>query len=259
MITEKAKILSNSNLKGDYFKVVFHTPLIVKEGVKPGHFAHVLITGLRDRILRRPFSIFNVEKNGQLEIVYKIVGEGTKFLSELKEGVVCDILGPLGNPYSYPEDNEIPVVVAGGYGSAAMYLIAKNSKQKGVLLIGARNSEDLILMDEYEKLGYEVKVTTDDGSLGHKGFVTELLGEYCKYKKYKIYGCGPNPMMYAMANLLQMNNFEGEVSLDHAMCCGIGGCYTCVVKVKDENNGWKYLRTCKEGPVFKSSEIYIEN
>jgi dihydroorotate dehydrogenase electron transfer subunit len=258
MITEKAEILLNSNLKGDYFKVVFSAPAIVKEGVDPGHFAHIQITGLRDKILRRPFSIFNVEEDGRLEIVYKVVGEGTKFLSELKEGVVCDILGPLGNPYTYTKENEVPVVVAGGYGSAAMYLLAKKAERKGVLLIGARNSEDLILMEEYEKLGFEVKITTDDGSIGHKGFVTELIGEYCKDKKYKIFGCGPNPMMYAMADLLQKNHFEGEVSLDHAMCCGIGGCYTCVVKVKDGDNGWKYSRTCKEGPVFNSSEIYIE-
>ena len=258
MFTEKCKILSNTNLKGEYYKIVFNAPEIIKEGVKPGHFAHVQITGLRDRILRRPFSIFNVEEDGRLEIVYKVVGEGTKFLSKLKQGVICDILGPLGNPYTYTEDDEIPVVVAGGYGSAAMYLLAKNAKQKGVLLIGARNSEDLILMEEYEKIGFEVRVTTDDGSMGYRGFVTELLGEYCKDKKYKIFGCGPNPMMYAMADLLQKNDFVGEVSLDHAMCCGIGGCYTCVVKVKDGESDWKYSRTCKEGPVFKSSEIYIE-
>jgi dihydroorotate dehydrogenase electron transfer subunit len=258
MITEKAEILSNSNLKGDYYKVVFYAPNIVKAGVMPGHFAHVQITGLRNRILRRPFSIFNVEENGTLEIVYKVVGEGTELLSELQRGVSCDILGPLGNPYSYPDDDQVPVVVAGGYGSAAMYLIAKKSKQKGVLLIGARSSDDLILMDEYEKLGFDVKIATDDGSRGHKGFVTELLDEYCTDEKYRIYACGPNPMMYAMAALLQKNNFDAEVSLDHAMCCGVGGCYTCVVKMKDGNGGWKYLRTCKEGPVFSSSEIYIE-
>jgi len=258
MITEKAKILSNTNIKGDYFKVVFYAPGIVKEGIKPGHFAHVQVAGLRDRILRRPFSIFNAEDSGSLEIVYKVVGEGTEMLSELKPGIVCNILGPLGNPYSYPEENEIPVVVAGGYGSAAMYLIAKNSKQKGVLLIGARNSEDLILMEEYEKLDFDIEIATDEGSDGYKGFVTALLEKYCKDKKYKIYGCGPNPMMYAMAKLLQENDFAGEVSLDHAMCCGIGGCYTCVVKVNDGIDGWKYSRTCKEGPVFNSSEIYIE-
>ena len=258
MITEKTEILSNSNLKGDYYKVVFYAPGIIKEGVKPGHFAHVQIAGLRERVLRRPFSIFNIEENGALEIVYKIVGKGTELLSELQRGVVCDILGPAGNPYTYPEKNEIPVLVAGGYGSAAMYLIAKNSKQKGVLLIGAKSCYDLILVEEYEKLGFEVKIATDDGSRGHKGFVTDLLNEYCTDNKYKVYGCGPNPMMYAMAKLLDSKNKEAELSLDHAMCCGIGGCYTCVVKVKDENNGWKYSRTCKEGPVFKSSEIYIE-
>ena len=259
MITEKAEILSNLNLKGDYYKVVFNAGKIVKENVKPGHFAHVQINGLRDKILRRPFSIYNIEKDGKLEIVYKTVGEGTRFLSELKPGTVCDVLGPLGNPYSYPAEDEIPVIAAGGYGSAAMYLIAKNSKNKGVLLIGARNKSELILQNEYEKLGFRVEVATDDGSLGHKGFVTELLEKYAEEPKYKIYGCGPNPMMYAMAKILNKYNKIGELSLDHAMCCGIGGCYTCVVKVKSGESDWKYSRTCKEGPVFNSSEIYIES
>ena len=256
MLTEKCKILNNKNLKGDYYKVVLEAPNIIAEGVLPGHFAHVQITGLNDRILRRPFSVFNVEKD-KLEIVYKVVGKGTQFLSELKPGVACDILGPLGNPYTYAANNEIPVVVAGGYGSAAMYQIAKHSKNRGVLLVGAKTADDLILVEDYEALGYSIEIATDDGSLGHKGFVTDLLEKYCRDEKYKIYGCGPNSMMYAMAKLMDANGKDGEVSLDHAMCCGIGGCYTCVVKIKDGNGGWKYMRTCKEGPVFKASEIYI--
>ncbi|MCF7792206.1 MAG: dihydroorotate dehydrogenase electron transfer subunit [Victivallales bacterium] len=256
MLTENAEIISNTKLKDEYYKVTFRASDIVSENILAGHFVHVKISGLEEKILRRPFSVFNVVKSDVLEIVYKVVGAGTKHFSSLEPGVKCNILGPLGNPYTYPVNSEIPVLVAGGYGSAAMYLIAKNSCNPGILLIGARNSKELILIEEYRQLGFKIKIATDDGSSGHKGLVTDLMEKYCK-NQYKIYGCGPNPMMYTMVRMLNSRSVAGELSLDHAMCCGVGGCYTCVVKVKDGRGGWKYSRTCKEGPVFKSSEIYI--
>ena len=141
MKTEKAKIVFNNNLKADYYKVIFNAPGVA-DLVQPGQFVHVQISGLRDRILRRPFSVCDVTSDGLLTVVYKVVGEGTKVLSELELGTVCDVMGPLGNPYSLPAEDEYPVIVAGGYGSAATYILAKKSKLKGVLLLGAKSEKD---------------------------------------------------------------------------------------------------------------------
>jgi len=260
METGKAEIVLNEHIKSDYYKVIFNAPHIAGF-VLPGQFVHVQVAGLRDRILRRPFSICDVTETGLLTIVYKIVGEGTKVLSELKVGASCDLLGPLGTPYSLPKDDEYPVIAAGGYGSAATYILAKLSKKKGILLIGAKTEDDLILIDDYKKLGFDVKVATEDGSVGIEGFVTLLLQDFfqnSKNSKMKFYGCGPNPMMIAIAKMASKYEINVELSLDHAMCCGIGACYACVVKVKDnDNDSWKFARTCREGPVFSSDSIYL--
>lgn len=258
IMLEDARIISNENLKGGYWKVNFKCPSICPE-VKPGQFVHLRISQLRDRILRRPFSICNVTDAGILTIVYKIVGEGTEALSLLREGDICNLMGPMGIPFSNPGESKIPVIVAGGYGSAATYILAQRSENPGILLLGARTDDDLILIDEFKELGYDVRITTEDGSTGKKGLVTSLLKDILKENnnQYSFYGCGPHGMLMAMGKILIENGVEGELSLDHLMCCGVGACFACVVKVKDENpDGWRYARTCSEGPVFKASEVY---
>ena len=130
------EIVSNTILHDGYYKVEFFAPEICAK-TQPGQFVHVKIANLRDRILRRPFSISDVNENGILTVIYKVVGEGTEVLAGLPAGTVCDLMGPLGKPFSLPGENELPVIVAGGYGSAATYLLAKRSPVKGVLLLGA--------------------------------------------------------------------------------------------------------------------------
>lgn len=255
------EIVSNHILQDDYYEVKFYVPEIC-EKTQPGQFVHVKIANLNDRILRRPFSICNVTEDGILTVVYKVVGKGTQVLSTLKPGTVCDLMGPLGNPYSMPAADEFPIIVAGGYGSAATYLIAKRFHSKGILLLGARSKEDLILTDKFADAGFDVRTATNDGSEGHKGFVTELIDKALKEnpdKKIRFYGCGPTPMLLALAKILQEAGYgDGELSLDHLMCCGVGACFACVVKVKaDNSDGWRYARTCKEGPVFKAEDVYV--
>ena len=181
--------------------------------------------------------------------------------TRLKAGDVCDRLGPLGVGYSAIPDDTIPVFVAGGYGSAAMYLTAKNAKQKGVLMLGARTEADVILNDAYEALGYDSRIATNDGSLGKKGFVTELLDDVLKDyagKKLMFCACGPHPMLIALSKLLQDKKLAGEISLDSWMCCGVGSCFGCVVKVNADNEQhWRYARSCKDGPVFNVNDIYV--
>ncbi|MDR0932183.1 MAG: dihydroorotate dehydrogenase electron transfer subunit [Victivallales bacterium] len=257
---KNGEIIENQRLKGDYFKVRFYAPQIC-ETARAGQFVHVRITPRGDRILRRPFSIYNCE-NDALEVVYKVVGGGTKELSELSPGNVCNLLGPLGVSFSDPLPGVIPVLVAGGYGAAATYLLTKQVSQRGIFLIGARSKSDVLLTDEYQKEKYEVRVATDDGSEGHCGFVTDLVAQLLKEKpdeKFFFYGCGPHPMLMALAKLLRANRQKGELSIDHLMCCGIGACFACVVKVKaDTLPGWTFARACVDGPVFNLDSVYVE-
>lgn len=259
---ENCKILKNEKLGDSYMRVIFYAPGICPK-VKPGQFVHVQIANLRDRILRRPFSICDISGKGELTIIYKIVGEGTSVLAQLAPGAECSIMGPHGIPFSIPGKKEFPVIVAGGYGSAATYILAKNSPVPGKILMGARTSDDLILTKEFKKAGFEVLLATEDGSIGEKGYVTKLLEDVIKNppsKNVRFYGCGPHGMLMAMGKLLLHHGLDGELSLDHLMCCGIGACYACVVKVKDStrNDGWRYARTCKEGPVFNAKIIHYD-
>jgi dihydroorotate dehydrogenase electron transfer subunit len=257
------EIISNSILWNNYFRVVFYAPGIAAKAL-PGHFVHIKIANLTNRILRRPFSICDADrKAGSLTVIYKVVGSGTEVLSQLPPGAVCDLMGPLGKPFSTPETDETPVIVAGGYGAAATYMISKNSPKPGVLILGARSSNDLILVDDFKNNGFDTRTATEDGSSGHKGLVTELLDDTRKdysAEKLKFYACGPRGMLVALGKKLLAEGLDGELSMDHLMCCGVGACFACVIKVKAENtDGWRYARTCTEGPVFNASEIYYEN
>ncbi len=254
-------ILENTNLKGAYYRIRFYHPDIAAAAVG-GQFVHVRINTLEAHLLRRPFSIHNTDVNdNSVTVVYKVVGEGTKAMSALKVGDVCDLLGPLGVGYSPIDDDTVPVFVAGGYGSAAMYLTARNARQKGVLMLGARTDADVILDDAYAALDYDCRIATNDGSRGKKGFVTELLdGALKDYadKKLIFCACGPHPMLIALSKLLQEKKLAGEISLDSWMCCGVGSCFGCVVKVNANNEQhWRYARSCKDGPVFNVNDIYV--
>ena len=259
---ENCKILKNESIGESYKRIVFSAHGICP-GVKPGQFAHIQIANLRNKILRRPFSICDANEKGELTVIYKIVGEGTAVLATLPSGTECSVMGPQGIPFSIPEKNEVPVIVAGGYGSAATYILAKSSPVPGKILMGARTSSDLILIDEFKKTGFEVILATEDGSAGVKGYVTKLLEDAIKNppsKNLRFYGCGPHGMLMSMGKMLLQNGLDGELSLDHLMCCGIGACYACVVKIKDNTrvDGWRYARTCKEGPVFSAKIIHYE-
>jgi len=254
------EILENTRLGGDYFLIRFHAPDICRKA-RAGQFIHVRVDHRGDHILRRPFSIQNCE-NGMLSVVYKVVGYGTARLSELRPGIVCDLMGPLGVPFSNPAPGVTPVLVAGGYGAAATYMLTKQVPQRGIFLLGARSRSDVLLTDAYERAGYEVRVATNDGSTGYRGFVTGLVEQLLAERpddSFFFYGCGPHPMLMALTKLLRAKKKRGEMSIDHLMCCGVGACFACVVKMKaDTPEGWIYARACTDGPVFNLDSIYVE-
>lgn len=255
-VQEKVLLKSNTQIQGDYFRADFITDEIASLTM-PGQFIHLHLPDFEQHVLRRPFSIYDVDPDtGRLSIIYKVVGEGTAHLSNLKEGKYFDILGPLGTPFSPLPANS--VIVAGGYGCAATFMAAKLAENKPDVIIGGRSKGDILLKDEYEKLGCRVHVSTDDGSYGLKGQVTDVLAKLIPSKPW-IISCGPIPMLKALAEIMNAEGLKGELSMDKAMCCGVGACFACVTKVKADNeDGWRYARICQEGPVFPADTLLFD-
>ena len=218
----------------------------------PGQFAELRVDNTPSVVLRRPISVhsFDAEKN-EIGFLVQVVGDGTRWLASLKVGDKVNTLMPLGNGFTMPaEAGGRYLLVGGGVGSAPLYYLAEQLKKNGndfVILIGARSAKDLYRRDAYEALG-RVEYTTEDGSLGEKGYVTNhsVLAE----KFDRIYTCGPKPMMLAVAKYARENGIACEVSLENKMACGLGACLCCV---EDTKEGHKCV--CTDGPVFSIDEL----
>jgi dihydroorotate dehydrogenase electron transfer subunit len=258
MLEQTVQIISNDRDIDLYFRVVVRAPQIAPL-VQPGQFAHIRILPLKDALLRRPFSIYQV--NGDtFSILYKAVGKGTEILSRMPPGDELSAIGPLGHGFTIPSPgSETPLLVAGGYGMAAMYLLAQRSAQKGIVFVGGRRRVDILCEEEFRALGWDVRATTEDGSHGEKGLVTQpLLNELRRNKaNRKLFACGPTPMLKAVGRIAGEFNVPAELSTDEPMCCGVGVCLTCVIPIK-VGDGWEYQRTCTEGPVFDSRQVVWE-
>ena len=258
MLEQTVQIVSNARDTDAYFRLVVRAPQIAPL-IQPGQFAHVRILPLKDALLRRPFSIFQVEGD-TFSILYKTVGKGTGALARLGPGEELSVIAPLGHGFTVPQrGGETPLLVAGGYGMAAMYLLAQRSPQKGIVFVGGRRRADILCEKEFAALGWEVRVTTEDGSHGEKGLVTQpLLAELKRHPAgRKLFACGPTGMLKAVGKLADELQVPAELSMDEHMCCGVGVCLACVIPVKT-GDGWEYQRTCTEGPVFDARQVEWE-
>ena len=258
MVEQTVQIVSNERDTDLYFRLVVRAPQIAPL-VQPGQFAHIRILPLKHVLLRRPFSIFQV-CGDRLSVLYKTVGHGTDVLSRMQPGEELNMIGPLGHGFTVPvPGGETPLLVAGGYGMAALYLLAQRSPQKGIVFVGGRRRVDILCEGEFRSLGWQVRVTTEDGSQGEKGLVTQALLTELKQRApgRKLFACGPTPMLKAVGQFAAEFNLPAELSLDEHMGCGIGVCLTCVVPIKAAD-GWEYQRTCTEGPVFDSRQVAWE-
>lgn len=211
-----------------------------------------------DPLLKRPFSVHRWI-NGNFQLFYRVIGKGTKILSEKKPGNVLDILGPLGKGFPAPKKDRQVILVAGGLGIAPIFAMAENIKNKIPLLFyGTKTKKGILLIDEFRSLGIDPIVSTDDGSLGRKGNIVNVLKKYftrhpSPVTRYVLYACGPEIMLKALSDLASEFNIKGYIAMEQNMACGIGTCLGCVVKTK---KGHK--RVCKEGPVFPIEEIVWE-
>jgi dihydroorotate dehydrogenase electron transfer subunit len=258
MVEQTVHIVSNARDTDLYFRLVVRAPQIALL-VQPGQFVHVRILPLKHALLRRPFSVFQVSGD-TLSVLYKTVGQGTEVLSRMQPGEELNMIGPLGHGFNVPQPGEeIPLLVAGGYGMAALYLLAQRSPQKGIAFVGGRRRVDILCEEEFAALGWEVRVPTEDGSHGAKGLITHALQAElgCRGLGRKLFACGPTPMLKAVGELAAEFSLPAELSLDEHMGCGIGVCLTCVVPIKT-SDGWEYQRTCTEGPVFDARQVAWE-
>jgi dihydroorotate dehydrogenase electron transfer subunit len=258
MVDELVQVAENRLWAGLYYLLELRAPAIAAEA-QPGQFVHIRVPDCADALLRRPFSIYRVQGE-TVSVLYKVVGKGTAALARVRAGERLEVLGPLGHGFSLPRaGEEEPLLVAGGYGVAALYLLAERSPCRGILFEGGRTRGDVLCEEEFRALGWEVRVTTEDGSHGWRGLVTEPLREELarRARGRKLYACGPTGMLRAVARLAEEFGVAAEVSLDEPMCCGVGVCLTCVVPVRTAE-GWEYQRACTEGPVFDARQVLWE-
>ena len=245
-------VTENLRLHTNYVLLKLTSQTVLPE-MLPGQFAEIRIDGSPTTFLRRPISINYVDRSrNEVWFLIQLVGDGTRRLAEAMKGDIINIVLPLGNGFTMPQiPSDKLLLVGGGVGTAPMlYLgeqLAKNGS-KPTFLLGARTDKDLLQLDDFASYG-EVYTTTEDGSYGEKGYVTQhsILN---KVKFEQIYTCGPKPMMMAVAKYAKSNNINCEVSLENMMACGVGACLCCV-----ENTDEGHLCVCKEGPVFNINKL----
>lgn len=257
MRMEEATVVEQREIRGGYSLLVLASPSIAPE-VRPGQFVHLRVPRLDASVLRRPFSVFRAE-NGRISIFYKNVGRGTAAMGTLVPGGSVSLIGPLGNGYPRPTAGKLPVLVAGGYGMAALYLLAKGSPAKGIAFVGGKTSDDILCVEDFKALGWDVRVATEDGSQGSRGLVTDALeawlGRELKGRVPEFFACGPNGMLKAVGDRAAKDGWTAWLSLDNHMGCGVGACLTCVQRIRTADGGWEWLRVCREGPVFEGKNV----
>lgn len=210
----------------------------------PGQFINIELDGF---YLRRPISICEYDENN-IKIIYKIVGKGTEYLSNLKIGKKLDILTGLGNGFNTENSGDKPLLIGGGVGTPPMYQLCKNLISEGkkpIVVLGFNSKEDVFYEEEFKKLGAVIYISTADGTYGTKGFVTDVIKNLDDYTYF--YTCGPEPMLKAVYD---NTNTSGELSFEERMGCGFGACMGCTCKTKYGNK-----RICLNGPVLKKEEI----
>jgi dihydroorotate dehydrogenase electron transfer subunit len=248
--------------------------------IRPGQFVMLRIPHSIDPLLGRPFALYDtyLDAAGRVtgyDLVYLVVGKITTLMSQLKPDDLVEIWGPLGNGFSLSPTRHL-VMVAGGIGQTPFPAVARaclglrhygdqrpaaGVEQSGAprvsLIYGVRSGAYLAGLDDFRSLGVDVRVSTDDGSVGHRGFVTDLVRASLGNgdRPTRLLGCGPEPMMRALQAIASEAGIPCELSLETPMACGIGACFSCVAKIRQPGDRWDYARVCVEGPVFDAARV----
>ncbi len=270
VIQATAPVVENVRLARDTFRLRFRCGPIAA-AIRPGQFVMIRLPDRADPLLGRAFALYETIDDA-VDVVYLVVGKLTGLLAGLRSGDHIDVWGPLGN--GFPEYSGVKdlVLVAGGIGQTPfLSLIHQTLGRRGYggqqsqrevdrvsVYYGVRTADLLAGVDDFKSAGASVHLATDDGSAGFRGFVTQLLDQHTQGRspteKTQWVGCGPEPMMHALAGLAQRRRLPCDLSLETPMACGVGICFSCVTKVK-VGNGWDYRRVCVEGPIFDAAQL----
>ena len=261
-------ILANAQVGEGIWKIAIDAPEFASRA-EPGQFLMLRLPKSADPILGRPFAVYDADRaSGRVEALYAVVGKGTSRLTETRVGDELELWGPLGNGWKVARRDGVKrlALVAGGVGVAPFYSLVKelmaldaSERPETTFIYGARSSERLTCLDEFQALGVSTRVATEDGSVGVKGFATDVLPEIFPEGEpiddAQILACGPTPMMRAVARWANARNCECWTSLESPMACGLGQCYSCVVNWRKDDGTWDYKRACVDGPVFDASRL----
>jgi dihydroorotate dehydrogenase electron transfer subunit len=257
---QETEIIQNRRIKSNYYKLILKSLQIARFS-QPGQFLFLEVSASPEPFLRRPFSIYRSSRlDGKIEILYKVVGVGTKILAQHLPGEKLSVLGPLGSGFKIIPQKR-PLLVAGGIGLAGISFLAQVLRKRGkevIIFLGAKTKHELIEIGNFRSLGCQIKLTTEDGSKGEKGKVSEVLQNWLtkhpeKGAQFAIYTCGPEGLLKEIAKICRQFELPGQASLESRLGCGLGSCLGCVRKFKTG-----YKRICQDGPVFKIEEIVFE-
>jgi len=246
-------IIDNKIIGPDYYKMDIKAVDIAQKA-NPGQFIQIKVNSKNtyDPLLRRPFSLFDVDKdNGIIKIIYRIVGRGTKIMSEIEIDNNIDILGPLGNGFNINLTNKDIILIGGGMGIVPLFYLYKSMQKNNNIkvLIGAKDFEEI---EYFTKIFSDLKYATESNNKGYRGTVLDLLLDY-GYDFDYFYACGPNNMLKSLQEISNKNKLNGEISLEKRMGCGTGVCLSCVSKTINGNR-----RVCKDGPIFSIGEVIFD-
>ena len=257
-VNRDVPLVRHEPLGDSYFLLTFRHREIAHDA-RPGQFVMIKAGTSAEPPLRRPFSVLQTDATEETFTLFlKVVGQGSRSLAALRPGEVAQCLGPLGRPFDLPPDGAEAVMVAGGYGIAPFLMLSgelRRRERPGRVFYGGRTAGDLRIRSPFESLGVPLIPATEDGTLGHRGRVTEPLLAYLDGLKTKaaLYACGPDAMLHAVARIAEGRDLPCQVSLDPWMGCGVGTCLGCVVFTQDADQARpKYRCACTEGPVFDS-------
>lgn len=259
----QCRVIEQRGMCSDIWRLKLHAPELASSATA-GQFVHLRVGHRIAPLLRRPFGIHRVHrKQGEVEILYRVVGEGTTLMTKLRPNDVVDLLGPLGNGFNLQGNYDQAVVVAGGMGIAPIFFLIDEllAMEKQVSLFwGARLCEEIFVKPgALKERGVDLHLAVEDGTMGHAGFVTDLLPAFLetrdKNKTLRGFACGPNPMLRTLQGILPPSAQLWEASLEARMACGVGVCMGCGVKHVD--GGLRMV--CSQGPVLNLREVILDN
>lgn len=265
MNQQKATVLWNRSMNADCFRLGLECDQAY-ESATPGQFVMVQVGDQSAPLLRRPFSIAGImgapSKFEGIELFVKVVGEGTRLLSQLTEGAHVDLLGPLGRGFKVDPKMGRRYLAAGGIGVAPIRFLATDLIARGVapeschVFLGGQSQSDLLCRSEFESLGMDVTITTDDGSAGDQCLLTDPLEVAIEGQPPDmVYACGPHGMLACIAGIVARTQVRCQLSIETMMACGLGACLACAVPSRKDPS--TYLHACLHGPVFDAAKLQI--